>query len=164
MPGPNWAEQVTAVATAVGAVGLLGALVAVAFAGKQFREARRASQADMAADFIRRWNHESLEEARRLANGFGSGEALRDAFADFRRTNAPEAYVLTRELDYFEQLGALEHEGGIDFKLIELLAGRPIISRWDLWEPALGVLPTDRPYPMFEELSSRLRRSLGEPG
>lgn len=46
---PNWAEQVTAIATAVGAIGLLSALGAVIFAGQQVREARIGRQAEMAA-------------------------------------------------------------------------------------------------------------------
>ena len=42
---PNWAEQVTAVATAVSALGLLSAIGAVIFAGQQAREARIGRQA-----------------------------------------------------------------------------------------------------------------------
>ncbi|MGO9905888.1 MAG: hypothetical protein ACLPY3_09230 [Solirubrobacteraceae bacterium] len=34
--------------------------------------------------------------------------ALRIAFAAYVAANAPEAWVLYRELDYFEQLAALE--------------------------------------------------------
>ncbi len=160
-PGPNWAEEVTAIATAVGALGLLGAIAAAGFAGQQVREARRASRAELASAFIERWNGENLVEARHLANGFGSPEALRDALGDYSGKNAPEAHVLMREPDYFEQLGALEHEGAIDFNLIRLLAGRAIVDRWELWEPAVRSLPRDRAYPMFEELASKLRDSLG---
>ena len=54
--GPNWAEQVTAVATAVSALGLLSAIGAVIFAGQQAREARTSRQAEMAAEFFRRWS------------------------------------------------------------------------------------------------------------
>jgi hypothetical protein len=158
-PDPNWAEEVTAIATAVGALGLLGAIVAAGFAGQQVREARRASQAELGADFIRRWNEDNLVEARRLANGFESKEALRDAFGNYAARNAPETYILMRELDYFEQLGALEHEGTIDFKMIELLAGPTMLDRWDLWEPTIRNLPRDRAYPMFEALASKLRKS-----
>ena len=38
MSGPNWAEQVTAIATAIGALGLLGALGAAGFAGQQVKK------------------------------------------------------------------------------------------------------------------------------
>jgi hypothetical protein len=46
---PNWVEQVTAVATALGAIGLLSAIGAVVFASQQVREARETRQAQLAA-------------------------------------------------------------------------------------------------------------------
>ena len=67
---PNWAEQLTAIATTIGAVGLTGAIVAAVYAGQQVREARRGRQAQMAAEFIRRWNEDGLVEARRLIDRF----------------------------------------------------------------------------------------------
>jgi hypothetical protein len=53
---PNWAEQLTAIATAVGAIGLLGAIVAAVYAGQQVREAKRNREAQIAAEFFRRWS------------------------------------------------------------------------------------------------------------
>ena len=53
---PNWAEQLTAIATAVSAIGLLSAIGAVIFAGQQAREARIGRQAEMAVEFFRRWS------------------------------------------------------------------------------------------------------------
>jgi hypothetical protein len=57
---PNWAEQVTAIATAVSAIGLLSAIGAVIFAGQQAREARIGRQAEMAVEFFRRWSEGPL--------------------------------------------------------------------------------------------------------
>ena len=107
MPGPNWAEQITAIATAVGALGLLGALGAAAFAGQQVKESRKALESQIAADFFRRWNEDSLIETRRLVATFETKEELATAFQAFISSNANEAYVLYRELDYFEQFAAL---------------------------------------------------------
>jgi hypothetical protein len=112
LSGPNWAEQVTAIATAVGALGLLGALGAAVFAGQQVKEARKARESQIAADFFRRWNEGSLVETRRLVATFETREELKAAFEDFIASNADEAYVFYRELDYFEHLAALEHVGG----------------------------------------------------
>jgi hypothetical protein len=42
---PTWAEQLTAIATAVSALGLLSAIGAVVFAARQAREARVGRQA-----------------------------------------------------------------------------------------------------------------------
>ena len=161
MPGPNWAEQVTAVATAVGAVGLLAALGAALFAGQQVKEARKSRESQIAADFFRRWNEESLIETWRLVGGFKTKEELSTAFQGFIESNADEAYVLYRELDYFEQLAALEHVGAFDFELIKLLLGRTLINRWEMWRPSIDAMSGTGGYPMFETLVEKMKRALG---
>jgi hypothetical protein len=138
---PNWAEQVVAIATAVLALGVFGAVGAAVFGAQQVREARRTRQAQMAAELFRRWSEDSLVEARRVIARFATPEELASAFRRYVSENAPEAYVLYRELDYFEQIAALERYGAIDFELIKLLVGRTLIERWDMWAPALP----DRP-------------------
>ena len=61
----DWGE-VTAIATSILALGLLGAFGAALFAARQVREARRSREAQMAAEFFRRWNEDALVEARQL--------------------------------------------------------------------------------------------------
>src|SRR4051812_16032556 len=118
MSAPNWAEELTAVATALGSVGLLSTVGLVLLGGRQVREAERARHAQLAADFLRRWDEDNLVETRRLVAQYESKEALAAAFAEFIATNSVSAYVLYRELDFFEQLGALERIGAFDFDLI----------------------------------------------
>src|SRR6185312_1266360 len=105
---PNWAEQVTAISTVVLAIGAVGAIGAAVFAGQQVREARIGRQAEVAADFFRRWSEDPMVETRRLVASYGSPDSLRDGFLLHVEANDVEAYVLFRELDYFEQLGAIE--------------------------------------------------------
>ena len=109
----DWAE-VTAIATSILAIGLLGAIGAAVFAAQQVHEARRTRAAHMAAEFFRRWNEDALVETRRMIRRFKSAEDLREAFTGYVTADAPEAYVLLRELDYFEQLGALESQCAFD--------------------------------------------------
>lgn len=154
--GVDWAE-VTAIATSVLAIGLLGAVAAAVFAAQQVREARRSREAEMAAEFFRRWNGAALVEARRLVGRFKSPEELRDAYAAYVAADAPEAYVLYRELDYYEQLAALERIGAFDLELIRLLLGRSLTDRWDMWKPAIEQAHGRRAYPLFEELAEKLR-------
>ncbi len=158
---PNWAEQLTAVATAVGAVGLLGAIGAAIFAGAQVREARQARQTQLVGDFLRRWSEPDLVETRRLVAGFGTPEELRDALLRHVEANDVEAYVLFREPDYFEQLAALEERDAVDFELIHSLLGRRLVDRWNLWRPSIDALGPDV-YPRFEGLVERMRRRLGD--
>ncbi len=142
----NWAEEVTAVATVVLAVGAVAAIGAAVFAGQQVREARIGRQAEVAADFFRRWSDDSMVASRRLVASYGSPESLRDALLRHITANDVEAYVLFRELDYFEQLGAMEEHGGFDFDLVETLLGQKLVDRFDLWSrrstPSVGPRPT----------------------
>jgi hypothetical protein len=164
MPGPNWAEQVTAIATAIGALGLLGALGAAVFAGQQVKEARKARESQIAADFFRRWNEDSLVQTRRLVATFETKEELAEAFQAFIASNADEAYVLYRELDYFEQLAALEQVGAFDFELIKLLLGRTLIDRWELWKPSIDAMEGTGGYPMFESLVAKVKIAITSAG
>ena len=157
----NWSE-VTAIATSFLAAGLLGGIGAAVFAAQQVREARRSREALMAAEFFRRWDEDALVEARRLVGQFKSAEELRDAFAGYVAANAPEAYVLYRELDYFEQLAALESRGAFDLELIRLLLGRTLIERWEMWRPAIHQAHGAGVYPLFEGLVEKLRRGMDE--
>jgi hypothetical protein len=156
IPAVDWSE-VTAIATSILAVGLLGAFGAAIFAAQQVRETRRSREAQMAAEFFRRWNEDALVETRRFVGQFKSADDLRDAFAAYVAANAPEAYVLYRELDYFEQLAALESRGVFDLELIKLLLGRTLIERWELWRPALRSAHGPGVYPLFEGLVEKLR-------
>jgi hypothetical protein len=157
---PNWAEEVVAVATAVLALGVFGAVAAAVFGAQQVREARRTRQAQMAAEFFRRWNEDSLVEARRLVAGFPTREEFASAFQRYVTENAREAYVLYREPDYFEQLAALERSGGIDFALIKSLVGPALVERWDMWYPALRAVHGEEVYPLYRDLVTRMRRAL----
>ena len=158
----NWAE-VTAIATSILAIGLVGGFVAALFAAQQVREARRSREAQMAAEFFRRWNEDALVEARQLVGRFKSADELRVAFVAYVAADAPEAYVLYRELDYFEQLAALESQGAFDLELIKLLLGRTLIDRWEMWRPALHEAYGPGVYPLFEGLVGKLRRALDGP-
>jgi hypothetical protein len=160
--GVDWAE-VTAIATSILALSLLGAFGAAIFAAQQVREARKSREAQMAAEFFRRWNEESLEEARRLFARFKSAEELRDAFAAYVAADAPEAFVLYRELDFFEQLAALERQGAFDLELVKVLLGRTLIERWERWTPALHQAHGPGVYPLFEGLVGKLRQALDDP-
>lgn len=154
---PNWAEQLTGIGTIVSALGIFGALGAALFAGMQVREERRTRQAQMAADFFRRWNEAPLEETRELVNRFDGPDALRRAFEQYVATKAHEAMVLYREPDYFEQLAALESEGAIGLPLIEKMIGPALVERWELWRPSVEALHGPGTYPLFEALAAKLR-------
>jgi hypothetical protein len=75
----------------------------------------------------------------------------------FIAENSAQAYILYRELDYFEQLGALENHGGFDFELIKTLLGRRLIDRWEMWQPSIEAIGGSAAYPMFGRLVTKMR-------
>jgi len=161
----DWAE-VTAIATSLLAFGVVGAFGAAVFAAQQVREAQKGREAQVATEFFRRWNEEALVEARQMVGRFKSPDELRDAFLTYAAADAPEAYVLYRELDYFEQLAAMESRGAADLDLIKLLLGPVLIDRWEMWKPAIEEARQARGakvYPLFEGLAEKLQRALNEP-
>lgn len=160
MTAPNWAEQVTAISTAVLAFGVIGAVAAAVLGAHQVRETRRSRHAQMAADFLRRWNEDALVEARQLIAGFATSQELTAALQGYVAANAREAYVFYREPDYFEQLAALERVGAFDFELIKLLVGGILIASWDKCGPALHAVHGDTVYPLFRDLATRLYREM----
>lgn len=155
----NW-DAITAISTAILAVGVLGGIGAAVVAAQQVREERRSRAAQMAAEFFRRWDEDALVEARRLVARYRTPEELSDAYVAYVAAGAPEAYLLYRELDFFEQLAALEDHGAIDLVLIKHMLGRTLIERWEMWQPALTRAHGPGVYPMFAGLVDKLRREL----
>jgi hypothetical protein len=157
---PNWAEQVTAIATAIGCIGLLSAVGAAIFAGRQVQEARIGRQAEIAADFFRRWSEPDLVETRRLVARYQSQQALRDAFVEAVAANNANAWIMYRELDYFEQLGALEAHGGFAFEVIEGMLGARLVERYELWKPSIDAIGGPQTYPNFCRLAGKMKSAL----
>ena len=74
-----------------------------------------------------------------------------------------QAYILYRELDYFEQLAALEQLGHFDLDLIKLLSGElRLLHRWDLWQPSIEAMGANR-YPLFKSLAKKVEREIRPP-
>ena len=68
MSGPNWAEQVTAIATVRrGDRAAQRARRRRCLPGSRCRRPGRADRHQIAVEFFRRWNEDALVEARRLA-------------------------------------------------------------------------------------------------
>jgi hypothetical protein len=153
---PNWAEQVTAIATAVGCIGLTSTLVLAVLAGRQVQEAQRGRHAQLAADFIRRWDEPPLVETRHLVGEYRDGNELAAAYSRFMAENSMSAYVLLREPDFYEQLGALDRAGAFDFELVDLLIGSSLVGRWELWRPTVDTMG-EGAYPMFRALAEKVR-------
>jgi hypothetical protein len=89
------------------------------------------------------------------------GGELARTFSASLADNSMPAYVLMRELDFYEQLGALDHVGAFDFELINALIGTSLVERWELWRPTVDAMGDDA-YPMFRALAAKMRRERSE--
>jgi hypothetical protein len=154
---PNWAEQLTALSTAVLAFGAMGAVFAAGLAWHQLREVRIGRQAEVASELFRRWSDDSMIETRRLVASYESPEALRNALTQHVEHNEAAAYVMFRELDFFEQLGALEAYGAISIELVRAMLGERLVDRWELWSPAIDAIGGPAIYPMFKQIADKMR-------
>ncbi len=66
-----------------------------------------------------------------------------------------------RELDYFEQLGALEAHGAISLELIGNILGQRLVDRWGMWSPSIEAIGGPEVYPMFSRLAAKVDRLAG---
>jgi hypothetical protein len=149
--GPNWAEIVTAIGTAVVALGLLGAAI-------QVRESRRSRYASIAVDIAKTWGKADLTEAR----GILAGITAEDLSVEFERlrneTPRPDRYfVLLREPNFFEWLGVLQRFGWIGCDWIEETVGEVLLESWEKWEITIdrmhAIEPTSALFDNFRDLA-----------
>ena len=97
---------------------------------------------------------------RRLVASYDTPEALRNAFVRHMDANDTEAYIMLRELDYFEQLGALEEHGGFSFSMIQSLLGPRLVDRYKLWQPTIETMGGAATYPLFDRLARKMETAL----
>jgi hypothetical protein len=153
--GPNWAEIVTAIATAILAVGAAAALF-------QLREAKRTRHTEAAARMSSRWEAEPYVEARTIIDGFVDDKALRDFLLGAMATRSPARHPLLRELSFLEELGAMEKLGAISLRWVDETMRSLVVARWKLWEATVLELRRDIPaeqwpYKSFELLAKQLQ-------
>jgi hypothetical protein len=50
----------------------------------------------------------------------------------------------------------------LDLELIELLLGRMLVERWEMWSPAITAAHGAGVYPLFEQLAGKMRKALDD--
>jgi hypothetical protein len=151
----HWSAILTSVGAIVAGVG-------VVFVWQSVRESERARFAQMATEFSRRWGEEALVEVRRKTRDYSTVDQLAVAFKAYRDSNAAEYYLLLRELDFFEDLGAAERIKSVSPEFVDLTLGTTVVDRWEMWEPAITLVWDGDPYAynQFRELARRIKARL----
>jgi hypothetical protein len=97
------------------------------------------------------------EQVTAIATVIFAGRQAREARMSRTAEMAVEFFRRWSELDYFEQLGALELHGAFDFGLIRTMLGHRLIDRWEMWQPSIDVIGGSAAYPMFAQLVAKMR-------
>ena len=154
--GPNWAEIVTAIGTAVIAIGLFVAAI-------QVRESRHSRHAAIAVDIAKTWSEPTMVEGRLFTSG-KRGDELRDFVMELATNRDPNYFVAMREPLFFEWLGALEEFGWIEAEWVNQTLGTAVMTCWERWESTVHAF-RDRPDPdsktalvNVQELAKRIQR------
>jgi hypothetical protein len=160
---PNWAEQVTAIGTAILAVGVVLGIATAWFALDQAKQSRTNRNVQIVADLGHRWDDAALIEARELIQGFTDQYQLAQTVGDWLHDPKAVAFdveSILRVPNFFEDVGLLADCGDVDPKIVSRAFGNMALSYWEMWEPAInGHLRSRDPdaYSEFEDLVRRLR-------
>jgi hypothetical protein len=160
--GPNWAEVVTALATAALALASAIALVQVWIAVTQMREARRAKSALARAELTPRWDADAFRSVRTRVRDLAAGGPKE--FSEIMlalRANGGSVYseLLTRA-DFFEDLGIQVKYHDIAFNIVDDSFGYVVVDYWSLWAPFVQEvrreLRAPEVYENFDSLAHRI--------
>ncbi len=156
--GTNWVE-VTAIATSVTAAGIVIAAVGAFWAAKQVKESERTRHASMAMEVSSRWSSNELIRARRVLRRHARRGEILTEYIKARDRYSPDYYEIQRLLTFFEDLGALESEGGLSLVWIDKTLRTPVLSYYEAFKPTIDELRLRQKtaYWWFEELARKLQ-------
>jgi hypothetical protein len=163
--GPNWAEIVTAVATAVAAFGLIFAGVGAILAWRGLAENSKARHAQISLELGKRWDCEATSKIIKLTRDWTPLHL--DLYIRAKlESDGDEYYELERFSNFFEDVGVLYRLRILDLEWIDQTLGSTVIEYWKLWR--MNVL-ADRPrhptlYKNWQTLAEQLISLRNEPG
>lgn len=147
---PNWTD-VGGALTSIGT--FLVILAGVILAKLQLDQARQARQADLLAEFSRRWDELRVE--RRAANS-GEPADLAKRIRELYEANAEDYYNLSRVPNLLEDLAVEVIERHIPLSMVRKTFGDAVTYQWSRWGPATEFLRDDQPF-VYENLEHLAR-------
>jgi hypothetical protein len=148
--GPNLAEWITAIGTAVTGLGVISVFFGAKTANRTLdatlqqvqgtKEAiDQAETSRKTAVFLEtqeRWDQKDLVWIRQSLKDLTAAQ-FRQRFERSFQANTGEWYDLVKLGNYFENLAILESAGGADFELINTSIGNSVIHYWTLYGPTI---------------------------
>jgi hypothetical protein len=152
--GPNWAEIITAIGTAVIAFGVI-------FAGLGWIGERRRRDAESVAVISRRWDSPKMYEIRQGLDAIKTPAEANTALVTAWTAADSSWYDYEHVLNFFEDLGSLEKCGAMRLRIIKESLGTTVVGTWKLWGDGIVALRTasgqQTMYENFQLLSDRLQ-------
>jgi hypothetical protein len=134
--GANWAEVVTAIASAIAALGIAFAALGGWIAFGQLKESEKARQVALVTELARRWDEERFVKVRRSVRGV-SPEDFRIRYEEGDKSNSQDFYDLKLLANFFEDFGSLVKAGFLDVGLVDTSIGSSVITYWEIWRLAV---------------------------
>lgn len=136
----SWLQRYQAfVAGSIGACLLLGAAVVAVF---QLRAARRTSYADLLVRLVEEWNSDPFIESRQLMMELAPLEMdekeqchkVTERMRKVQQESHKDYFLLTRPLDFFEELAFLNRKNYIPLEDVHRTFGEPMVAYYKLFE------------------------------
>lgn len=179
--GPNWADTMTAVSTALLAaftallaLGAFFALLAVNEARRARHDARRAHNAVQMNELSKGWGETANLEARRLVYDYAKHGVedfthredpgplrLKESIAKLLEDNHPDYRKLFADPNFLEGIAILVKHGGLDVEIVKTYLGYLVPYRWTLWQSYVGAdrqANSTEIYVAFEWLAKEIAR------
>ena len=177
--GPDWTQQVTAIASIIAGLGVLGVLASVCLAkrslkatlaqvekaAEQVEEAEKIRHISLTIEMADRWHDPVVAEVRRsLEKNETTPEVFSERYKRALDDHSQDLYDLRKFADFFEDFGTLASLDCLDLELINTLLGPTVIDFWDMWAPAIESDPKrDGLYENWEHLAEELREMRSKP-
>jgi hypothetical protein len=153
--GADWAEVVTAIATAIIAVGVF-------FAADGWLAEKRKRAGEAVSALGQQWDGDGLRDVRKGMRARNDPLSLANEAVDAWTSDSEQWYDdFEPLLNFFEDLGMLEKVRALRLLLIKEALGATVIRSWKQWGAAIVLLrqAADQPslYENFELLADRLQ-------
>jgi hypothetical protein len=157
----HWASIFIAVGSSVTALGIVAATYAAFWAGKQASESKSSRHASTALETASRWGAPDLIQSRSAVAEYAREGRLAEKFMAARAVQSDAYYEISRLMDFFEDLAALEMIGGISLDWVCLTMKPSVLEYWETVRYTVDEMRKDEPeaYVCFECLVQKVRQA-----
>ncbi len=142
-------------------LGIVAATYAAFWAGKQASESKSSRHASTALEMASRWGAPDLIQSPSAVAEYAREGRLAEKFMAARAVQSDAYYEISRLMDFFEDLAALEMIGGISLDWVCLTMKPSVLEYWGTVWYTVDEMRKDEPeaYVCFECLVQKVRQA-----